>query len=78
MPSPEQKSGDGNPLCQMFVLKPFFELGFTAGRDVLEDCEDAGQRNSHVGAHCGPTRIEVGRLAGSFPSVCSAACIATM
>src|SRR5690348_14082713 len=46
------------------MLKPFLELCLTVRRDVVEDCENAGRRESHV------TSLRLSYLAGidSFSS----------
>jgi hypothetical protein len=50
VPSPDQEAWHGNPLRQVFVLKPLLELGLAARRDVVEDRENPGRRARFIGS----------------------------
>src|SRR5919204_6854184 len=47
---PEQEAGHPEPLLQVLMLEPFLELRLPTGRDIVEDCENAGPRDGHVRA----------------------------
>ena len=41
---PEHEARNRKPHLQVLVLKPFLELGLAAGRGIVEDRQNAGQR----------------------------------
>ena len=52
-PPPEDEAGHAETFLQVLVLKPFLELRLAAGRYVVENGENAGTRDGHVGAPAG-------------------------
>jgi hypothetical protein len=48
VPSPQDEPRHGNPLEQVFVLKPLFELGLAARDNVVKERKNRSRSIHHV------------------------------